>query len=104
MTHRVVSSRAADDDLAGAVDCYRHVADAETAARFVDAVELGIRRLAAFPSAGSAGAEVLTGIPGLRSMAVEKFPYALLYTADDGVVRIHRVLHERSDAPRRFDD
>ena len=36
MTLRVVSSRAADDDIAGAVEYYREVADVETAARFVD--------------------------------------------------------------------
>jgi len=104
VTHRVVSSNAADDDLSGAVDFYRQTADAETAARFVDAVELCIRRIGAFPAAGSASAEALTGIPGLRSVVLEKFPYRLLHTTDDDVVRIHRVLHERRDAERSFAD
>ncbi|OZD43755.1 hypothetical protein CH252_24780 [Rhodococcus sp. 06-1477-1B] len=100
MTHRVVSSNAADDDLVGAVDFYRQTADAETAAQFVDAVERGIGRIASFPSAGSATAEALTGIPGLRSMAVERFPFHLFYTIDEDAIRVHRVLHERRDATR----
>ncbi|PTT19180.1 plasmid stabilization system [Microbacterium sp. HMWF026] len=104
MTARVVSSRAADDDLFGIIDYYRQAADAETAERFVDAVEAGIRRIADFPSAGSSSAEVRTGIPGLRSMTLDRFPYHLLYTMDDDAVRIHRVLHVRRDAERSFGD
>jgi len=53
MTRRVVSSHAADDDLAGAVEVYRQTADAATAERFVDAIEQCVRRIGAFPSAGS---------------------------------------------------
>ncbi|WP_144783375.1 type II toxin-antitoxin system RelE/ParE family toxin [Microbacterium sp. BH-3-3-3] len=104
MTHRVVSSHAADEDLADAVEVYRETADSETAARFVDAVEQCLRRIAAFPSAGSMSAEVDTGIPGLRRLAVEKFPYHLFYTADEDVVRVHRVLHARRDVGGAFSD
>lgn len=104
MTHRVVSSNAADEDLIGAIEVYRKTADAETAARFVDAVAQCTRRIAIFPSTGSLTAELLTGIPGLRSLAVEKFPYQVLYTADDDVVRVHRVLHARRDVEGAFAD
>lgn len=104
MTRRVVSSHAADDDLAGAVEVYRQTADAATAERFVDAIERCVRRIAAFPSAGSVSTEALTGIPGLRSLAVERFPYQLLYTNDDDVVGVHRMLHARRDVGRVFAD
>lgn len=100
MTRRVVSSHSADDDLSGAVDFYRQAADAEAAEPFVDAAEIAVRRVAAFPSMGSMAAEVLTGIPGLRSCALDGFPYQLLYTCDDDLVRIRRVLHERRDIAR----
>lgn len=103
MTSRVVSSRAADDDIAGAVEYYREVADLKTAARFVDAVEEAVRRIAAFPSSGSAGAEAQTGIAGLRAMSVTGFPQRLFHTSDDDAVRVHRVLHERRDARGEFD-
>lgn len=100
MTRRVVSSHATDDDLTGAVEVYRPTADAATAERFFDAIEQCVRRSAAFPSVGSMSAEALTGIPGLRSLAVERFPY----TNDDDVVRVHRVLHARRDVGRAFAD
>ncbi|MDT0116725.1 type II toxin-antitoxin system RelE/ParE family toxin [Microbacterium sp. PRF11] len=104
MTHRVVSSHAADEDLAGAVEVYRQTAGTETAARFVDAVEQCLRRIAAFPSAGSSSVEGHTGIPGLRRLAVEKFPSHLFYTADEDVVRVHRVLHACRDVEGAFVD
>lgn len=104
MTRRVVSSNSADDDLSGAADFYRQTADAETAERFIDAAELVIRRIAAFPSVGSTKVEALTGVPGLRSLAVEGFPYQLLYTSDDDVIRVHRVLHQRRDISGAVDD
>lgn len=104
MTRRVVSSRAADDDIAGAVEYYREVADVDTAATFVDAVEEAVTRIAAFPSSGSARAEAQTGIAGLRIMSVDGFPQVLFYTCDDDAVRIHRVLHDGRDARGEFGD
>lgn len=104
MTRRVVSTRAADGDIAGAVEYYREVADAETAERFVDAVQEAVQRVAAFPSSGSARAEAHTGIAGLRVMRVTGFPHGLFYTCDDDAVRIHRVLHDRRDAQGEFAD
>jgi len=100
VTRRVVSSHATDDDLTGAVEVYRPTADAATAERFFDVIEQCVRRSAAFPSVGSMSAEALTGIPGLRSLAVERFRY----TNDDDVVRVHRVLHARRDVGRVFAD
>jgi len=104
MTRRVGPSNAAADDLISAIEVYRKTADAETAARFIDAVPQCTRRIAIFPSTGSLRVEVLTGIPGLRSLAVEKFPYQILSTADDDVVRVHRVLRARRDVEGDFVD
>lgn len=109
MTRRVGPSNAAADDLISAIEVYRktadaETADAETAARFIDAVPQCTRRIAIFPSTGSLRVEVLTGIPGLRSLAVEKFPYQILSTADDDVVRVHRVLRARRDVEGDFVD
>lgn len=99
---RVVTSRAADLDIARAVEHYRDHAGDETASRFIDALEQATRRLAAFPGSGSATAEVRTGIPGLRAIGVEGFPLLVFYTCDDDAVRVHRVLHERRDIDAQF--
>lgn len=99
---RVVSSRAADLDIARAVEHYRDQADPETALRFINAIELAARRIADFPTSGSATAEVRTGIPGLRVLREEGFPFLLFYTCDDDAVRVHRVLHERRDIDAEF--
>ena len=99
---RVVTSRAADLDIVRAVEHYADQADAETASRFIDALELATRRLAAFPGSGSATAEARTGIPGLRAIGAEGFPFLVFYTCDEDAVRVHRVLHERRDIDREF--
>ncbi|WP_298870365.1 type II toxin-antitoxin system RelE/ParE family toxin [uncultured Microbacterium sp.] len=99
---RVVTSRAADVDIARAVEHYRDQADVETVSRFIDALEQATRRLATFPGSGSATAEVRTGIPGLRAIGAEGFPFLLFYTCDDDAVRVHRVLHERRDIDTEF--
>jgi len=80
VTHRVVSSNAADTDVANTADYYAEVAGPELALRFIDAVEASVRRIGTFPSAGSSAPEAETGISGLRGIAVSGFPFRLLYT------------------------
>jgi len=97
VTHRVVSSNAADTDVANTADYYAEVAGPELALRFIDAVEASVRRIGTFPSAGSSAPEAETGISGLRGIAVSGFPFRLLYTCDEDAIRVHRVLHDRRD-------
>ena len=69
----------------------------DLAERFVDAVDVGIRHIAAQPGSGSPRYAVELQVAGLRSWRLKKFPYLLVYFDSGDHIELVRVLHERRD-------
>jgi toxin ParE1/3/4 len=89
----------AADDIERAVDHYLDEAGADVAARFVDALERALGRLARHPQLGSLRFAYDLGIPDLRSWPVHRFPYLIFYVEHDDRLDVWRVLHDRRDVP-----
>lgn len=86
-------------DIEAAVAHYRDQAGPITALDFVDALEAAIDHLRRHPRIGSLRFAFELEIPGLRSWALQRFPYIVFYVTDDHRVDIWRVLHARRDIP-----
>ena len=99
MTRPVVTTRRADEDIAAAVEHYAGEGAIDAALDLIDAFADATRILVEHPSIGSPALAVATGIAELRSFALARFPYALVYTDDADAVRVHRVLHTSRDIP-----
>lgn len=95
---RVVTTARADHDVDHVIDYYRD-SSSEAADRFIDALQAGLTLLADHPSIGATRFAIDAGIPELRGLTLQHFPYVLLYTDDDDSVRMHRVLHTSRDLP-----
>ena len=93
---RVVTTERADEDIVSAVAYYVECGASDAALRLVDALEEGRNLLAEHPAIGSPRLAVETGVPELRSLALQRFPYLLLYADDPDAVR---VLHTRREIP-----
>jgi len=102
VSRRVVTSRRADSDIESAVDHYLDEGAHEAALDFVDSLDDARSLISAHPTLGSSRFAVETGIDGLRSFALRRFPFVLLYTDDADAVRVHRVLHTSRDLPAEF--
>lgn len=89
----------AANDIELAVDHYLDEANSDVAARFVDALERDLRRLARQPHLGSLRFAYELGIPGLRAWPVHRFPYVVFYVEQGEQLDVWRVLHERRDIP-----
>jgi toxin ParE1/3/4 len=96
---RVVTTRRADEDVDGALAHYLGEGAADAAFGFVDALEDAKGLLRDHPSIGSPRFAIETGIPELRGLSLQRFPYVVFYTDDPDAVRIHRVLHMSRDIP-----
>lgn len=99
MTFAVRTSRLADEDIAEAVRFYADSGGTPLAADFIDALEHASRLLVDHPEIGSSRFENATGIPGLRGLALARFPYVMVYAADRSNVHVLRVLHSNRDIP-----
>ncbi|MFZ4893722.1 type II toxin-antitoxin system RelE/ParE family toxin [Plantibacter sp. Mn2098] len=97
--HHVRTTRRADEDILDAVAHYVEEGAEDAALRLVDALENAKELLGAHPSLGSPRLAIEIGMPDLRSLTLQRFPYAVLYTESADVVRILRVLHTRRDIP-----
>jgi len=102
VSRRVVTSRRADHDIESAVDHYLDEGAHAAALDFVDAIDDARSLISAHPTLGSARFAVETGIDGLRSLALRRFPFVVLCTDDTDAVRVHRVLHTSRDLPVEF--
>ena len=94
---RVVTTRRADDDIASAVIYYLESGAVDAASRFVDSLEAARDLLRAHPSMGSPRLAIETGMPEIRGLALQHFPYWVIYSEDPDAIRIHRVLHTSRD-------
>jgi len=101
-THRVVTSRRADDDIDEAVSYYVAEGAPDAAVGFIDALEAARNVLAEHPWIGSTRLAMEIGVDEVRSLALRRFPYVVVYTVDNDAVRVHRVLHTHRDILSEF--
>jgi toxin ParE1/3/4 len=100
MTARpVVLRERAERDIEDALDWYRLEAGERFALRFVDAIEHALGRIALHPAIGSPRYAHALDLPGLRTILLTDFPYAIFYVDVFTHVDVWRVLHAERDLP-----
>jgi len=95
----LVPREMARGDVEAAVDFYAAEAGETVALRFVDALERAYRAIGNHPAAGSPRYGLELGLPGLRSRALNRFPYLIFYVERADHVDVWRVLHAQRDIP-----
>lgn len=86
-------------DLDEASEHYRGTAGEQTAVRFIDAAERGIKRISRDPQVGSLRFAYELAIPDLRAWPLQGFPYVVFYVVTDEEIDVWRILHSRRDVP-----
>lgn len=81
------------------MDWYRGEAGADTAERFVDALEVALVHIGEYPGSGSSRYAAELALPGLRSWRLYSFPYVVFYAQRSDGVDVWRVLHAHRDIP-----
>lgn len=69
----------------------------KAAHEFVQAMLMGLERVAEFPSMGKEGR-----IPGTREWIVPKWPYIVPYRIRDGRLQVMRIFHTRRQPPKSW--
>jgi len=98
-SRRVIRTRRADEDVDNAVAYYTGQGAHDAALSFLDALEDAATLLGEYPSIGSLRFAIETNIANLRTFALQRYPYVIVYTDDPDAVRVHRVLHTSRDIP-----
>lgn len=78
----------AELELRDAADYYDHESRGLGSA-FLDEVDSGFARIRTFPDAAVEAA------PGIRKLALVKFPYSVVYEIHDEAIRILAIAHQR---------
>jgi len=99
----VVKGPAAKHDIRCAAEYYKNEADAQLAAAFIDATERAAQRISSWPGSGSARFAEALNLPGLRTVALDHFPYLIFYFERPNHLDVWRVLHTRRDIPTALD-
>ena len=95
----VVLRQSARDDLRDAVVYYALEAGPRVAERFIEAYEAAYRRLEFTPGIGSPRYEHEFGLPGLRSLQLDRFPYLIFYVEYVDQLEIWRIPHAQRHIP-----
>lgn len=88
-------------DLCDITAHYRKEGGETLALEWADAIEAALHQLADFPTTGSTRYATITGIEGLRSWPMNRFPYLIFYI-EGATVDVLRVLHASRDLPERM--
>lgn len=67
--------------------------------RFIETLADATTVLGTYPLVGSPRLAADIGIAEVRTLALRRFPYVLVYSDDADAVRVHRVLHTARDIP-----
>ena len=95
----VVLRDLARNDIDQAVDHYLEEAGATVALAFINAAEATLRRIGELPGSGSPRYAHELGIPGLRFLSIDRFPYLIFYMEGKEEIDVWRVLHGARDIP-----
>lgn len=93
-----ILSGLADGDIQQALAYYADIS-AETATRFVDALEHAVGHIQPHPGSGSPPYAHELGIPQLRYWMLQGFPYALFYIEHHDHLDVIRFPHHEQDIP-----
>ncbi len=93
---RIRKARCLSRDVEDAADFYE-LESATLAIKFLVAFGDAVRLLREFPSVGSPRYRHMLGIPGLRCIQTDTFPYLLFYQEQDGQLILARLLHHSRD-------
>ena len=104
MVKPVQLRRLAANDIDDALTHYLAEAGSDVATRFIGAVERSLRHVARHPHNGSLRLSYELDLPGLRYLAVPKFPYLVFYVERAEQIDVWRVLHARRDLGLAFAD
>lgn len=89
----------ARSDVEAAVDHYARQAGHDVALRFIDALAVTYRLIAARPGSGSPRYAHELDLPGLRHRRLARFPYLVFYIKRPDHIDVWRVLHAGRDIP-----
>lgn len=92
----------AREDFLGTYRQYLLDAGPEVANRFSDMVDQAVTTISESPGAGSLRYAEIFGVPGLRYIAPQRFPYLIFYVERPQLVRVERLLHTSSHIDHRF--
>lgn len=95
----VIPRQQADRDVEGAIGHYLEVAGEKAAVGFIGAVQAVYGHIARHPESGSPRYAHELGLPGLRFVMLERYPYLVFYVTRDDHVDVWRVLHKERDIP-----
>lgn len=95
----VLPRNQAIQDVDAAVAHYLNEHAEQAALGLVDALEDAYARLGQHPAIGTTRYAHELDIPGLRSLALARFPYVIFYIEREDHVDVWRVLHGRRDIP-----
>lgn len=98
-TKRLILRAAADRDTTAAVDYYADEVDADTALRFIGALNSAKADIARSPMLGSPRYADILDVPGLRHWKLRRFPYLVSYIERKDYIDVWRVLHAARDIP-----
>ncbi len=101
---RIVSTVRADEDVERAIDHYLGEGADRAAIGFIDALVEARALLAEHPAIGSTRLTAEIGLPELRTLALQRYPYLLVTSDEADAVRIVRVLHTSRDIPAELRD
>ena len=96
---RIVRRRRAERDIDEAAEHYFEEGGVALELRFIDALEVAMRYVAAHASTGSPRYAVELNLPGLRFWPVKRFPYLIFYVEHDDCIDVLRVLHGAMNIP-----
>ena len=95
----VIPRDAARRDVDDAIAHYLTTAGENAALGFIAALQAAYRRIARHPGIGSPRHGHETGIDGLRSWPLRRYPYLVFYCDTAAHIDVWRVLHAQRDIP-----
>lgn len=96
--------QAAEQDIDRAFTYYLREAGSRIATSFVDSVDVALMHIGHHPGSGSLRYGELIDVSGLRTWALNRFPYAVFYVEHEDHLDVLRVLHQHSDIPALLQD
>ncbi|WP_058554185.1 type II toxin-antitoxin system RelE/ParE family toxin [Thiohalocapsa sp. ML1] len=100
----VIRRQRARRDLEDAADYYYGKGGGALELRFIDAVEDTFGLIAHMPGIGSPRYAEALQRSGLRCFRVKRFPYLVFYIEHPDRIDMLRILHQRRDIPKIFQD
>ncbi|MET2832293.1 type II toxin-antitoxin system RelE/ParE family toxin [Mesorhizobium shangrilense] len=105
MTAKLVIPREqAREDVDKAVENYLETAGPRVTTNLVEQLERAYTQIASYPAAGSPRFAYELGVPNLRHVRINGFPYLIFYVELAAHIDVWRVLHAKRDIPAWLED